>query len=84
MRCYDFPGPSTPVIATDEGFVAVTAESVQNLALGGTLLAFGMAHRRQLGVALDATLAAVEPVGDADEPVEYVSAAPGPDWDPED
>jgi len=43
-RCYDCPGPSTPAIATKDGWMPITAEVAHDLALSGMLLAFSPEH----------------------------------------
>jgi hypothetical protein len=43
-RCYDFPGPAEPAIATSRGWVPFNEQDARELALSGMLLAFSPEH----------------------------------------
>ncbi|MHB8690032.1 MAG: hypothetical protein ACYDHH_02185 [Solirubrobacteraceae bacterium] len=43
-RCYDFPGPRAPVIATSDGWLRITEGTARDVARSGMLLACGPEH----------------------------------------
>jgi len=43
-RCYDFPGPDEPVIATSDGWVPLTEQAAADLARSAMLLACSPEH----------------------------------------
>jgi hypothetical protein len=47
-RCYDFPGPKQPVIATSEGWVPIDEQRARELAVSGMLLSFSPEHVQRL------------------------------------
>ena len=47
-RCYDFPGPSEPAIATSQGWVPLTEAAAAEMAASAMLLACGPEHIERL------------------------------------
>jgi hypothetical protein len=43
-RCYDFPGPQEPVIATSHGWLPLTEDTAADVARSGMLLACSPEH----------------------------------------
>lgn len=43
-RCYDFPGPDEPVVATSEGWLPLTEQTAADIARSAMLLACNPEH----------------------------------------
>jgi hypothetical protein len=66
-RCYDFPGPAEPVIATDAGWLPLTEGTAKDVARSAMLLACSPEHIEALRTDT-AEHAVAAPVGSVDRP----------------